>query len=484
MPFDQIQCADLRSWSGDETPGWRKLAASVLALAGAAQKEDMRRSKRQEISICVLPFANMSGDAEQEYFSDGISEDITTDLSKVSALAVTARNTAFTYKGKSVNMCDVARDLSVGHVLEGSVRKAGGRVRITAQLIDGATGDHVWAERYDRDLTDIFAIQDEISKAIVDALKVKLLPEEKKVFAQRGTENAEAYSLFLMARNYWITGNFGDRRREETVIRICRKAIELDPNYADAWALLASAESGLRFGFGETNVDALASAEQALAINPDLGEARLVRVRYLAAEGRDAEATAEAEAAVALSPDSWEANKELGRRYLTQRRFHDAIRYYEKTVAIAENDFHTWAQLDCCYAAVGDQTGVDRALSMLVSQTERVLKEDPNNAAALGFGAGALCGLGDMDRSQEWIRRAILIDPDNFSVRYNYACSLAKSRRFEEALDYLEPSFATGGPRMVRFAAVDPDLDCLRGGPRFDAMLAGALQRLGIVAAV
>src|SRR5690242_6251077 len=131
----------------------------------------------------------MSGDAEQEYFSDGISEDITTDLSKVSALAVTARNTAFQFKGQSVDVSEVAHRLGVSHVLEGSVRRAGGRVRITAQLIDGETGDHIWAERYDRDLTDIFAIQDELSKAIVEALKVKLLPEERKAIENRGTEN-------------------------------------------------------------------------------------------------------------------------------------------------------------------------------------------------------------------------------------------------------------------------------------------------------
>ena len=130
----------------------------------------------------------MSGDSEQEYFSDGISEDITTDLSKISALGVVARNTAFTFKGRSVDVEEVARKLGVSHVLEGSVRKAGGRVRINAQLIDGATGEHVWAERYDRDLEDIFKIQDEISQAIIEALKVKLLPQEKKAIEKRGTE--------------------------------------------------------------------------------------------------------------------------------------------------------------------------------------------------------------------------------------------------------------------------------------------------------
>ena len=170
----------------------------------------------------------MSGDAEQEYFSDGITEDIITDLSKVSALLVVARNTAFTFKGKNVDVSQLARQLKVSYVLEGSVRKAGGRVRITAQLIDGTTGGHVWAERYDRDLNDIFALQDEISEAIVKALKLKLLPEEKKAIEQRGTTNLEAYNLYLMARHHYTSGMLSDTRKNDTVIRLCRGAIELD----------------------------------------------------------------------------------------------------------------------------------------------------------------------------------------------------------------------------------------------------------------
>ena len=184
----------------------------------------------------------MSGDPEQEYFSDGITEDIITDLSKVSALWVAARNTAFTFKGKHVDAPQIARQLKVSHLLEGSVRKAGGRVRITAQLIDGATGGHVWAERYDRDLNDIFALQDEISQAIVAALRLKLLPEEKKAIEQRGTTNPEAYKLYLMARQYSVTGNLGSARRNEAIIRLCRRATEIDPNYARPWALMARAQ--------------------------------------------------------------------------------------------------------------------------------------------------------------------------------------------------------------------------------------------------
>jgi TolB-like protein len=162
----------------------------------------------QRLGVCVLPFVNMSGDSEQEYFSDGITEDVITDLSKISALWVAARNTAFTFKGRNVDVLQVARQLKASHVLEGSVRKSGRRVRITAQLVDGASGGHVWAERYDRDLDDIFAVQDQISEAIVAALKLKLLPEEKKAIEQRGTTNPEAYKLYLMARHS-LMGNAG-----------------------------------------------------------------------------------------------------------------------------------------------------------------------------------------------------------------------------------------------------------------------------------
>src|SRR5205085_4092738 len=158
---------------------------------------------------------------------------------------------------------------------EGSVRKVGNQVRINAQLIDGRTGGHAWAERFDRDLTDIFTIQDEISKAIVGALKLKLMPEEKKAIAQRDTESAEAYNLYLLARQYWVTGNQGDMRREERVMRICGRAVEIDPYYARAWALLAIAQSSLRYGYGEKVDDGYAAAHAALAIDPTIAEAHL-----------------------------------------------------------------------------------------------------------------------------------------------------------------------------------------------------------------
>src|SRR6266404_2437542 len=236
-------------------------------------------SQKGHFSICVLPFVNMSGDPEQEYFSDGISEDIITDLSKVSALHVVSRNTAFTFKGKAVDVGQVAGQLKVSHVLEGSVRKAAGRVRITAQLIDTKNDVHLWAERYDRDLNDIFALQDEISHAIVDALKVKLLPEEKKAIERHGTDNVDAYNLYLLARQTYVTGYEGDARRNEAIIRLRRRAVEIDPDYAEALALIAMAEMLLRAAVGRGGDGGLAAAEQALELNGDLAEAHAVKAR-------------------------------------------------------------------------------------------------------------------------------------------------------------------------------------------------------------
>ena len=485
LPFNQIQCADLKDWDGGpDHPGWRKLKSSVEALAGDPAGESatpaQRRSRRQ-VSVCVLPFANMSGDAEQEYFSDGISEDITTDLSQVSALGVIARNTAFTFKGKAVDVSEVAKKLGVTHVLEGSVRKAGARVRITAQLIDGETGDHVWADRYDRDLTDIFEIQDEISKAIVAALKLKLLPEEKKAIEQRGTNNVEAYKLYLMARNDWATGNHGDVRREERVMRICARAVEIDPYYAQAWALLAIAQSNLRYGFGCEVDDGFAAAHTALAIDPAIAEARCAMARRLDEQGRLDEARAEIETALRLSPDSWEVNKEAARLHMRRRQIAEAARHYEKAVEVMETDFHAWALLATCYQAQREMEKLRHAAKMMVSEAERALQRDPSNGTALGIIAGGYAILGEAERAHEWIERAMLIDPDNLNMRYNFACVLASHLHDTEgALRLLQRNFAEVRGAQIRAAETDPDLDSLRDDPRFQKMLSDAKARLGI----
>lgn len=482
LPFNQIQCADLNNWNGEEdSPGWAKLVASVRALAPrAVDHASAPRAHRSKVCVCVLPFANISGDTEQEYFSDGISEDITTDLSKVSALSVVARNTAFTFKGKSVDVCEVAHKLGVTHVLEGSVRKAGGRVRINAQLIDGSSGDHLWAERYDRELEDIFAIQDEISKAIVRALRLKLLPEERKAIEQRGTTNVEAYNLYLLARQYWVTGNYGDARREERVMRICSRAVQIDPYYGHAWALLACAQSNLRYNFGQEIDDGFAAAHTALAIDPTIAEAYCAMSRRLEEKGRHEQAAAEIEKALKLAPDSWEINKEAGRLTKHRREFAKAIGHYEKAIEVMETDFHSWALLVTCYQAQGELDKVHHGATKMVSEAQKALQHDPSNGAALGIIAGGYAILGEHERAREWIDRAMLIDPDNLNMKFNFACVLAAYvEDKDEALRLLDLTLRGGGEIMVKVAEADPDFDCLRDDPRFIKIIEEAKQRMG-----
>jgi len=483
LPFNQIQCADLSSWAGDDSAGWRKLVSSVKALAPVIKADATTRPRghRRQLCICVLPFQNMSGDPEQEYFSDGISEDITTDLSKISALGVVARNTAFTFKGHAVDICEIAAKLGVSHVLEGSVRKAGGRVRINAQLIDGDSGDHLWAERYDRDLEDVFAIQDEISKAIVAALKLKLLPEEKKAIEQRRTTSAEAYNLYLLARQYWVTGNHGDVRREERVMRICGRAVEIDPYYADAWALLAMAQSSLRYGFGRDVDDGFAAANAALSIDPDIPEARLPIVKRHQERGDFDAAAREMELAIRLGPESWEVNKEAGRFYLNKRDVPAATGHYEKAAELMESDFHAWAMLSTCYQASGDTAKLRETAKRMVSQSQLAVQQDPSNGAALGILAGGYALLGEKEKTREWIDRALLVDPDNLNMRYNFACVLAGNLGDKEgAIKMLESTIPIAGPLQVRIANTDTDLDCLRDDPRFQKMMDQARKRVGM----
>jgi len=439
-----------------------------------------KAAKTQRPSICVLPFANMSGDPEQEYFSDGISEDIITDLSKISALHVVSRNTAFTFKGKAVDVGQVVSQLKVSHVVEGSVRKAAGRVRITAQLIDGANDSHIWAERYDRDLNDIFAIQDEISHAIVDALKVKLLPEERKAIEQHGTENVDAYNLFLMARQTYTTGSEGDPRRLDAIIRMCRRAVEIDPNYADAWALIALAEVNLRWRVGRQGGDGgLAAAERALELNPNLADAYAIKARILSEENRNDEASREIEIALRLDPESYQANRCAALLRFRQKRIKEATTYWEKALTLDEGDFGSAGMLVSTYTALGDQEGAQRAAKITLERCEKNLTRDANNGAAMGHGANALAELGQRERAKEWMERALLVDPDNVTMRYNFGCALANHLNDKDAaLEMLGPAFEKMGAGFINHAKVDPDFDCIRDDPRFKEMLAAAERRL------
>ena len=484
LPFNQIQCAILSDWTGDTAgSGWRKLHDSVAELlngsAPSAADHAIAPARRGEPQIIVIPFANVGGDEEQEYFSDGVSEDIITDLSKLEGLAVVSRNSSFKWKGQPVTTQELARQLGVTHVLEGSVRKAGRRIRINAQLVDTAANRQLWAERFDRELTDIFDIQDEIARAIIKALRLKLLGQASSAVAQRGTESAEAYNIYLMARRYWISGNDGDTRREQMILRLCKRAIEIDPSYARAWALMALAQSQLRFREGEAYDDGREAAERALVLDPTLPEPYAVRARAYHEEGQHDLADAEIRRALELEPDSWEANKIAGKLQLLRGNLAEALPYYEKAAGLVDTDYHTLALIGTCYRGLGDVAAAKRADRQMFQRIERIVADDPGNGAALGLGAIALASMGEKVRAFEWIDRALAVDPGNRIMRYNLGCALANELGDpERALDMIEPYFAELNSSLMHHVAVDPDLDPLREHPRFQAMLAGAKARI------
>lgn len=485
LGFRQYQSIDLSNWDPDrEAPEFHAVLKAISRRAGEDKRlasvlgaEASNRSDRN-LTICVLPFVNMSGDPEQEYFSDGITEDIITDLSKVSALSVVARNSSFAFKGKAVQITHLAREVNASHVLEGSVRKAAGRVRISAQLVGGAAGDHVWADRYDRELTDIFDIQDEISKAIVSALKLKLLPEEKRAIEQRGTNSPEGYDLFLMARQYWIEGNDGDPRRDQVILRLCRKAVEIDPCYARAWALIALTQSIMKFRDQELPDNGLAAAERALSHDPALAEPYCVKAAHLMTKGLHAEANGQIEMALGLDPHSWEVNKEAGVVLLRQDRLEDAIPYLQKAADLMETDYRCPGLVASCYYHLEQIDTAKPAARVSLERAERALLQDPANGAALGWGACALAILGDVERAKAWVRRALLIDPDNLIMRYNLACALCHLDDTEAALEILELWFENATAAELWSAETDPDFKDIHDEPRFQHMAEKARSRL------
>jgi adenylate cyclase len=491
LPMDvrAIHTTDLDDWAGDPQSAsalefLRALGAMVAraqatqttktaSVPGTAAVKDSAR-----FSICVLPFNNMSGDSEQEYFSDGITEDIITDLSKVSALAIVSSNSAFMYKGKHVDIQKVARDLKVTHVLEGSVRKAGGRVRINAQLIDCATNNHVWAERYDRDASDIFAIQDEISQAIVKALQLRLLPEEKKAIERRGTDSAEAHDLYLMARQIYVINNEADERSAQAIVRACTRATEIDPDYPQAWALMAMGYRTLCV-LGVRSDDGMTAAQRALALDPDLAEAHAVKASILLMNGDTETAAAELAIALKLNPESYEANRTAGRLNYQLHRYQDAIRFYEKAASLMEADLNSASMLISSYTALGDTAGTRRASELALKRAETILARDQNNPGVIAYSAYALMALGDSDRAKSRMDRALLIDPDNFNMGYNFACGLSVYLKDKEAaLKVLVSVFATISEAFLPYAKTDPDFEFLRDDPRYQAMVAAAEARL------
>jgi adenylate cyclase len=431
---------------------------------------DVNKKKDDRPSIAVLPFNNMSGDPEQEYFSDGITEDIITDLSKISGLFVVARHTSFTYKSKPVKVQQVGQELGVGYILEGSVRKAGTRVRVTGQLISAKDGGHVWAERFDRDLTDIFAIQDEITQAIVEQLKVKLPLQEKKSIERAPTDNVEAYTYYLRGRDFLHRTS---KRYIELARRMFAKAIDLDPNFARSYAGIASCDAFLYTLYQvEISLEGILDmSAKALALDNRLAEAHAARGAALSAARQFDEADTEFEQALALDPNSFEAQYWYARHAFAQGKMIRALELLERAAKINPADYKPPALLIQVYRSLRRESDCKAAARKTVELGERDLVLHPEDSRPAVLGAIALLELGEKDRAKDWAARAQAIENEDPISLYNLACVYSHLGEPEAAFDLLERAMTNRRPFWKDWIANDSDLDGLRSHPRYAQLI-------------
>ena len=384
-------------------------------------------------SIAVLPFDNMSADPEQEFFADGITEDLITALSKISGLFVIARNSTFAYKGKSPDVRHVAQDLGVRYVLEGSVRKAGERVRITGQLIDSVTGYHAWAERYDRDLTDIFALQDEITTNVVTALQVQLVEGEQARVWRRLTDNIEAWGCLTQARVH-----FRRYTREENVKarELSQRAVELDPSYAPAWVWLAwTYWTELRFGWTDSPDEAFARAAElghkALSLNESLSESHALLGAIHLIKGQYDEAIAEGERAVSLDPNGADVTALLAMTLNWAGRPQEAIGLVEKAMRLSPL-YSAWY-----LAVLGHAYRLMRRYEEAIATYEASIQRNPDNVGPhLGLTA-TYAEAGREGQAQAQAAEVLRLNPKFSLNRYASALTYrdpANSRRSLDAL--------------------------------------------------
>ena len=421
--------------------------------------------QRDKPSVGVLPFVNMSGDPEQEFFSDGITEDIITDLSKVDGLFVLSRNAVFRQKGKAADMEQIGRELGVAFLLHGSVRKAGARVRVTAHLTEGASGRQIWAERYDRDLTDIFALQDEITAAIVDQLQVKLLPPERKAIAESPTDSVEAYTQYLMGRDYFHRGT---RSSYLMARRMFAKAIEIDPRYARAYAGLADCDAFLYMDYSDDVADAvLENSEKALALQDTLIEAHASRGLALSIARRYEESDRAFAYAMERNPNHFELRFFMGRAAYAQGKLRETAVHWERAAEINPDDYQSLILLHQVYTSLNDFVLATRAAIRGVERAERAYARSPDNPRPAYLIATTLAKLGGSSRAEEWARIALEIGADDYLTQYNVACYHAVSGNRDEAFAMIERLLPVSNAEMREWILQDSDLDPLHGDPRW-----------------
>jgi len=428
----------------------------------------------QAPSIAVLPFADLSPAKDQDHLCDGVAEELLNALGAVPGLRVAARGSSFQFKGRAVDAREVGRTLGVASLLDGSVRKAGNRVRISAQLVNTADGYQLWAETFDRGLEDIFATEEEIAQAVVRALELRLSRSGEARLTRVGTRDPQAYEMYLRGRRFLMMHG-------ETMLRLARQmfrgAIELDGRFAQAHAGLADADiMMIQWNFDvdraeERRAEALAASEEALRLEPTLAEAHVSRANVLSLLGKSEEAERDFRRALELNPSLTDGCYFFARHLFQLGRLREAAELFEEAARKNPEDYSSQCLLLSVYVGLGQRELLVPTARRAAAAVERRLRQDPEDARALSLAAGAYAHLGDRERALKCLERGLALYPDELSYLYNAACAYVQLGEKERALHALERAFANGRGSL-KWTENDGDLAPLRDEPRFQALLA------------
>jgi serine/threonine protein kinase/Flp pilus assembly protein TadD len=419
-------------------------------------------------SVAVLYFENQSGAKEDEYFRDGITEDIVTELSKIAQLQIFPRSEMLSFRDKPVTALQVGQQLGAAYVLEGSIRRAGNRVRITVQLVEASTRHSVWAERYDRQLEDVFAIQEEIARSIAQALRITLTPQEEKTIARKPTENPLAYDFYLRGRSYTRRENL------DYGLQMFEQAIQLDPNFALAHAGIAHL-CGLIYEIREQNAKwierGLAACDRATALAPDLPEVLVAHARLCYAQRKYEEAALLARRAIERKPDCEGSWNILGRSYFASGRYAEAAALADKAIEANGDDYNTYIPYDQALERLGQKKEAEHVRDLMGKVLRQQLELVPEDVRARILLATNLAYTGqDPDESIRHLQTAIALRPGDPNILYNAACTYGILGRKAEALETIKRAFAAGYGNP-NWAAHDSDLDSLHDEPEFQKLV-------------
>jgi serine/threonine protein kinase/Flp pilus assembly protein TadD len=457
--------ADLKRLSRDIESSRRPATDKGGSAFAAAQAAPVKQK-----SVAVLYFENQSGAKEDEYFRDGITEDIVTELSKIAQLEIFPRSEMLAFRDKPVTAQQVSQQLGAAYVLEGSIRRAGNRVRITAQLVEASTRHSVWAERYDRQLEDVFAIQEEIARSIAQALRITLTPQEEKTIARKPTENPQAYDFYLRGRSYTRRENM------DYALQMFEQAIQLDPNFALAHAGIAHL-CGLIYEIREQNPNwiqrGLAACDRATALAPDLPEVLVARARISYAQKKFEEAALLAWRAIERKADCDGAWNILGRAYFASGRFEEAAALAQRAIEAGGDDYNTYVPYSLAHERLGRRKEAEQIRERLIKVLRQQLELVPEDVRARILLANQLAYINQdgADESVRHLQTAVALRPGDPNTLYNAACTYGVLGRKAEALETVKKAFAAGyGNR--NWAANDTDLSCLYEEPEFQRLVA------------